>query len=100
MSAKCQKRTKDIRQKIKPVTRKNQGLLQDCRQSSGYSNGGPNGTTGSEDPYYFGSIALSFDLNSYLTLQGYYRGFTGEAGTVQQEKGLQSRASLSLRLTF
>jgi hypothetical protein len=36
MSAKCQKRTKNIRQKIKPVTRKNQGLLQDCRQSSGY----------------------------------------------------------------
>jgi hypothetical protein len=31
-----QKRTKHIRQKIKPVTRKNQGLLQDCRQSSGY----------------------------------------------------------------
>jgi hypothetical protein len=36
---KSQKRTKNIRQKIKPVTRKNQGLLQDCRQSSGYSKG-------------------------------------------------------------
>jgi hypothetical protein len=35
----AQKRTKHIRQKIKPVTRKNQGLLQDCRQSSGYGSG-------------------------------------------------------------
>jgi hypothetical protein len=37
MSAKRQRRAKNIRQKIKPDTRKNQALLQDCRQSSGYS---------------------------------------------------------------
>ncbi len=54
----------------------------------------------SEDPYYFGGINFLYEINSYLAFQGYYRGYTGEAGAVVQEKGLQSRAALSLRLTF
>ena len=75
-------------------------------QSSGYASVTPGfnnpalAGSGSEDPYYFGGVSLSYDLNSYLTILGYYRGFTGEAGAVVREKGLQSRASVSLRLTF
>ena len=43
---------------------------------------------------------MLYEINSYLAIQGYYRAYTGEAGAVVAEKGLQSRASLSLRLTF
>ena len=71
-------------------------------QSSGYDNtfNVPGQRANSEDPYYFGGISLLYEINSYLALQGYYRGYTGEAGALIQEKGLQSRAALSLRLTF
>ena len=75
-------------------------------QSTGYDNSETNlnlpamNNLTSEDPYYFGGISLNYDLNSYLAIQGYYRGFTGEAGAVVREKGLQNRASVSLRLTF
>ena len=68
-------------------------------ESTGYQTVGLNSPE-SEKPYYFGAISFSYELNSYLALEGYYRGFTGEAGAVTQEKGLQNRASVSLRLTF
>ena len=68
-------------------------------QSSGY-NTALTPRPSSNDPYFFGGITLLYELNSYLALQGYYRGFTGEAGAVVIEKGLQSRAAVSLRLTF
>ncbi len=79
-------------------------------QSSGYDNSVNNTTNtaaanaslrpNNEKPYYFGGINFLYEINSYLAFQGYYRGYTGEAGAVIQEKGLQSRAALSLRLTF
>ena len=53
----------------------------------------------SQDPYVFAGVTFLWELNSYLALQAYYRGYTGQAGAVSQD-GLRSRASVSLRLTF
>ncbi len=69
-------------------------------QSEGYGRQPRGQTPYSEDPYLFAGISGLWQINSYLALQGYYRGYTGQAGAVVQQSGLQSRASLSLRLTF
>ena len=69
-------------------------------QSSGYGTLVAGQGTTSEDPYLFGGISAQWEINSYLALQAYYRGYTGQAGAVNNQNGLQSRASVSLRLTF
>jgi hypothetical protein len=56
----------------------------------------PNATA----PYYFGSIALLWQFNQSFALQSYYRGYSGQVGATNTGLGLQSRASISLRLTF
>ena len=68
-------------------------------QTNGYTNQGANGTY-SPPLYYFGSISVLYQFNSALALQSYYRGYTGEPGITTSNQGLQSRASISLRLTF
>lgn len=74
-------------------------LSSGAEQSKGYSTGSGQGND-FEDPYYFASVSFLYEINSSLALQGYYRGYTGQFGGVANDKGLQSRASLSLRLTF
>ena len=69
-------------------------------QSSGYGNLVPGQQPTNQDPYFFASVSLLWEINSYLAFQSYYRGYTGEAGAVINQNGLQSRASASLRLTF
>lgn len=69
-------------------------------QSEGYGRLPPGQQPYSEDPYLFVGVSAIWQINSYLALQGYYRGYTGAAGAVVQQSGLQSRASVSLRLTF
>ena len=51
-------------------------------------------------PYYFGSVSFLWQINSAVALQAYFRGYTGEAGLAVTGHGLQSTASVSLRLTF
>ena len=68
-------------------------------QTSGYTAQNASGSY-SPPPYYFGSISLLYQFNSALALQSYYRGYTGEPGLANSGQGLQSRASISLRLTF
>ena len=69
-------------------------------QSEGYGRQPRGQVPYSEDPYLFAGVSGLWQLNSYLALQAYYRGYTGQAGAVVQQSGLQSRASVSLRLTF
>ena len=69
-------------------------------QSEGYGRQLPGQTPYDEDPYLFIGVTGLWQINSYLALQAYYRGYTGAAGAVVQQSGLQSRASVSLRLTF
>lgn len=69
-------------------------------QSSGYGALVPGQTPTNEDPYVFAGISALWEINSYLAFQTYYRGYTGQAGAATNQKGLQSRASVSLRLTF
>ena len=68
-------------------------------QTRGYTDQNANGSY-SPPTYYFGSISVLYQFNSALALQSYYRGYTGEPGIVNVGQGLQSRASISLRLTF
>ena len=68
-------------------------------QTSGYTDQNGNGSY-SPPLYYFGSISVLYQFNSALALQSYYRGYTGEPGVANIGQGLQSRASISLRLTF
>jgi hypothetical protein len=51
-------------------------------------------------PYYFASISILWQFNPSFALQSYYRGYTGQAGQAYASHGLQSTASVSLRLTF
>ncbi len=69
-------------------------------QSEGYGALTPGQQPTSQDPYVFAGVSLLWQLNSYLAFQSYYRGYTGQAGAVTNQKGLQSRGSVSLRLTF
>jgi hypothetical protein len=55
---------------------------------------------GFSTPYYFASISFLWQFNPSFALQAYYRGFTGQAGQAYPSHGLQSTASVSLRLTF
>ena len=69
-------------------------------QSEGYGRQLPGQAPFDEDPYLFAGVTGLWQINSYLALQAYYRGYTGAAGAAVQQSGLQSRASVSLRLTF
>lgn len=69
-------------------------------QSEGYDRQPPGQPAYNEDPYLFVGVSGVWQINSYLALQSYYRGYTGGAGAVIQQQGFQSRASVSLRLTF
>ncbi len=69
-------------------------------QSEGYLALDSGRQSGFSEPYYFGGVSLLWQFNPSFALQGYYRGYTGEAGLAVTGHGLQSTASLSLRLTF
>ena len=69
-------------------------------QSEGYGRLTGSQASTSDEPYAFGGASLLWEINSYLAFQTYYRGYTGQAGAVTTQKGLRSRASVSLRLTF
>ncbi len=69
-------------------------------QSEGYGQLAAGQQSYNQDPYIFAGVSALWEINSYLALQGYYRGYTGQAGAVTNQDGLRSRASLSLRLTF
>jgi hypothetical protein len=57
-------------------------------------------TAGFSTPYFFANLSLLWQFNPSFALQAYYRGYTGQAGQAYQGHGLQSTASISLRLTF
>ena len=70
-------------------------------QSEGYSSSVPGQASAYDKPYYFGNVSLLWQINSWLAFQTYYRGYTGRPGVVNDaNEGLQSRASVSLRVTF
>ena len=69
-------------------------------QSEGYGRQVPGQAPYNEDPYLFAGVSALWQINSYLAFQAYYRGYTGQSGAVIQQSGLQSRAAVSLRLTF
>ncbi len=69
-------------------------------QSEGYGQLTGEQAPGNEKPYYFGGVALAWQLNSYLSFDLYYRGSTGNGETITTQNGLESRAAVSLRLTF
>ena len=69
-------------------------------QSEGYGRLVTGQPPTSQDPYFFAGVSALWQINSYLAFQTYYRGYSGQAGAVTNQHGLQSRASVSLRLTF
>ncbi len=75
-------------------------LTAGIEQSEGYGRVAAGQQPYNDDPYSFGGVSLLWEINSYLAFQSYYRGYTGQAGAVTNQKGLQSRASVSFRLTF
>ena len=52
------------------------------------------------DPYYFAAATFAWELNPWLTWQAQSRISSGRSSTAAQNKGAESRASVSFRLTF
>lgn len=53
-----------------------------------------------EDPYYFVAAALGLPVNRYVTLQTQVRTSSRRNNFVETQDGQQTRASISLSLTF
>ena len=57
-------------------------------------------TTIARDPYYFLSTTVAYEFSRWLALEALYRSSTRQTGVAGSGSKLETRASLSLRLTF